>query len=229
MEKDSLILLQGALSNKSQFDSILFKLKAFYDVHAINFSGHGNDEFMDEFTLSLFMNDVEKYMLSTNIKSAYFFGYSMGGYIAIYLAALRPKLVKSVITLGTKLDWSIAEAEKEVKKLNVELMEQKIPEYVNMLQTFYFPNDWKQVVRKTISFMNSLGQDPINDIIIEKIECKVKILLGEMDKMVPLETVIPFANRLKYGSFFLLPDTPHPFDKVDELKLLDEMVKYFID
>ena len=53
----------------------------------------------------------------------------MGGYVALQLANKHPKYVQKIITLGTKFAWDKETAAKEVKMLNPEKIEEKIPAF----------------------------------------------------------------------------------------------------
>ena len=61
------------------------------------------------------------------------FGYSMGGYVALWLARFYPDRVGKIFTLGTKLKWNDEEAEKEIKMLNPEKVELKVPAFAQQL------------------------------------------------------------------------------------------------
>src|SRR6185436_6771769 len=84
--KKSILLLHGAIGSKNQLTPLLPFLNKEFDIHTLNFPGHGGDEISDEpFSISYFAGEVLKYFDQKNISSLYIFGYSMGGYVALYL------------------------------------------------------------------------------------------------------------------------------------------------
>src|ERR1700754_572786 len=98
-----LILLHGAIGSKEQLEPFADALKKDFIVHLIDFSGHGMRPISNEkFSLSLFANDVLEYIHDNNIEHANIFGYSMGGYVAMYLAKHHPEKITRIITLATK-------------------------------------------------------------------------------------------------------------------------------
>ena len=66
----------------------------------MNFSGHGGRPIPKEhFSIEMFAGDVIKFMDSAGIDSINIFGYSMGGYTAVYLARHHPERVKKIFRL----------------------------------------------------------------------------------------------------------------------------------
>ncbi|MBK7855574.1 MAG: hypothetical protein IPJ79_12335 [Bacteroidetes bacterium] len=63
--------------------------------------------------------------MANNIGAANIFGYSMGGYVALWLARFKPHLVQFVFTLATKLNWNEETSAKENRMLNANKMEEK--------------------------------------------------------------------------------------------------------
>ena len=124
-KKTPLILLHGALGTSEQFDFILPQLKEHFDVHQLNFEGHGNaGPTNSSFRIPYFAENVLGYMDEYRIDQAYFFGYSMGGYVALVLAKNNPERVKGVGTLGTILQWDEEVAERESKYLHPKKMKE---------------------------------------------------------------------------------------------------------
>ena len=84
------------------------------------------------------------------------FGYSMGGFIALLSAANGNKKIHSITTLGTKMKWSPRIAENEVKQLNPELIEEKVPAFAKSLEERH-GDHWKDLMRRTADYMVLLG------------------------------------------------------------------------
>ncbi len=212
-----LILLHGALGSSSQLQPLE---KIFTDKEAkvflLNFSGHGGRSFSaNGFGIETFANDLLELLDENKFEQANVFGYSMGGYVALWLASLHPHRFGKIVTLGTKFDWSPDSAEKEIKKMNAEKIEEKIPAFAGLLQKRHAPNDWKVVLKKTADMMVALGQNPLlTEEVFRKIEMPVKILLGDQDDMADLNFSKQVSTWLPNGTFELLQNTPHPIEKV---------------
>lgn len=149
------------------------------------------------------------------------FGYSMGGYVALWYALKFPERVGKVITLGTKFDWSRTSAGKEVQKLDPEKIEKKVPAFARILQHRHAPNDWKVVLQKTAAMMLGLGDTPLlTEDVLSTIKNKVIIALGNEDDMADRAYSEKISEILPHGEFVSLQDTPHPIEKVDVNKIV---------
>ena len=225
-----LLFLHGAIGSQAQFDLLSNHLKNDFDILQLNFSGHGGREMPhDPFSIPLFANDVLDHLNEKNISSADIFGYSMGGYVALYLAKHFPQRVNKIFTLATKFDWSISAAEKESKMLIPEKIEEKLPEFAKQLTHRHLPRDWKIVLRKTAEMMCVMGADPpMKDDDFAAITHQVKLSLGDKDKMVSLSETKQVAEKIKRASMLLLPDTLHPIEQVSVEKLAHEIKQFFV-
>jgi pimeloyl-ACP methyl ester carboxylesterase len=224
----SILLLHGALGAMQQLDPLKQKLEiAGYDVHLVNFSGHGGKPFEERFGIEQFAADVLNYLNEKQLEQVTIFGYSMGGYVAVWLAFLHAHRVNKIITLGTKFDWSVESAEKEVKKLNPEKIQEKVPAFARILEHRHAPNDWRELLYKTSEMMLGLGEAPLlNESILRQIKTPTLICLGDVDDMADRNYSETVASYLPNGSFNLLKSTPHPIEKCD-LDMLTELIEGF--
>lgn len=222
-----ILLLHGALGSSSQLESLAAKLKEKgRTVFLTNFSGHGGRGFSRTgFGIEVFADDLLGFLDAEKITQADVFGYSMGGYVALWLVHLHPHRFGNIVTLGTKFDWSVESSAKEVKKLNAEKIEEKVPAFAQLLKQRHAPNDWKEVLRKTSDMMINLGQKPLlNAENLKQIKSPVRVLLGDQDDMTDQSFSKQVASWLPKGSFELLQNTPHPIEKVD-LELLVQQIE----
>jgi pimeloyl-ACP methyl ester carboxylesterase len=170
---------------------------------------------------------VLRYLDYQQLEQVTIFGYSMGGYVALWLSYLHAHRAERIITLGTKFDWSIESAEKEVKKLNAEKIQEKVPAFARILEHRHAPNDWKELLNKTAEMMLGLGEAPLlTESILRQIETPTLICLGDVDDMADRNYSEEVATYLPNGSFNLLKSTPHPIEKCD-LDMLTELIETF--
>ena len=152
-----ILFLHGAIGAKDQFGPLKEKFKSDFNIHTLNFSGHGGTLMPELFSIETFANDVINYLKENNIERANIFGYSMGGYVALYMAKHHPEKVSKIFTLATKFLWTPEIAQREIKMLEPEKIEEKIPAFAEVLSKRHAPNDWKMVLQKTSSMMIALG------------------------------------------------------------------------
>jgi pimeloyl-ACP methyl ester carboxylesterase len=212
-----ILILHGALGSAAQ----LYPLQALLErsgkkIFLANFSGHGGSPFEDEFSIEQFADELLQFLEDQNLKHVNVFGYSMGGYVALWAAHLRPDFFNNIVTLGTKFDWTVSSAQLEIKKLNPEKIKEKVPAFAETLAQRHAPNDWKEVVTKTANLMMRLGNKPLlTQQVLEHIQHPVTICLGDKDDLTSAAYSEQVAANLPRGRFILLEKTPHPIEKVE--------------
>lgn len=225
--KVDLLLLHGAIGSSIQFYDLKILLSESYNVHTLNFSGHGGLPLPNSsFSIKVFESDILNYLDKNNIAAIHHFGYSMGGYISLSFAANYPDRVHSVFTLATKFKWNSETAAHETKFLKSELMMQKVPEYVSQLKNRHHPTDWDLVVKATSKFMIDLGNIPLGQDCFQRINCPVRLSVGDKDKMVSVDETSEVIKLLKNGSLLILPDTYHPLELVNADRLVYEITEF---
>jgi pimeloyl-ACP methyl ester carboxylesterase len=226
---ENLLLLHGALGAKSQFEKLAQSLEGSFNIFTINFTGHGGEAIPNEsFSIKILAGDILKWLDENNIHKIDIFGYSMGGYAAIYLAKRYPKRVRKIFTLATKFKWTEEIAAREVKMLDAAKIKEKVPKFAGELKERHSPQDWETVLAKTAEMMTNLGKK--NELDIDDypaIEHEVQISIGDRDRMVTLEESIDVYRKLKNGRLLVLPGTPHPLEQVDTARLSYEIINYF--
>ncbi|SHN32911.1 alpha/beta fold hydrolase [Chitinophaga sp. CF418] len=214
--KPSLLVLHGAIGASRQLRAIAAQLSTQYEVHLFDFPGHGGKELPEgPFSIKLFAEAVLEYIEVHHLQQLTIFGYSMGGYVAMYLAKHHPQQIARVITLGTKFHWDEATAAKEIKMLDIAAITAKVPDFAAALADMHAPNDWKVVLQRTADMLTDMGRDnPLKPDDYKDITTDSLIMLGDRDKMVTLEETIATYKALPDAKMAVLPGTPHPVEKV---------------
>ncbi|MDZ4747290.1 MAG: alpha/beta hydrolase [Saprospiraceae bacterium] len=214
--KENLILLHGALGSKTQLEPLKELLSSAFDVYTLNFSGHGGDLIEGPFTIDLFVRNIIEFMDTHHILSAHLFGYSMGGYVALQLAHQFPGRARKIITLGTKFHWDPASAAKEVRMMNPEVIEHKIPAFADTLAKRHAPAAWKSIMILTAEMMTELGAGKaMTAADFATIENEVLICIGTDDHMVTIEESENTASQLKKGHLKIIEGFRHPLEAID--------------
>lgn len=224
----NIILLHGAIGAKDQLELLSNELKQIgFNVYTLNFSGHGQAPFQNNFVIEQFALELEQFIKANHLQKPTVFGYSMGGYVALYLAHKQPNLLGNIITSGTKFEWTPEIAHKEVKMLDSKIIIEKVPKFAEALQKRH-GQDWELLLQKTVEMMLNLGNKnalSLND--FTTIENKVLVGLADKDNMVTLEETAAVYKRLKNGSMYMLPNTKHPIETVN-VKLISNIIKAFL-
>lgn len=196
------------------------KLSLEREVFIMDFEGHGILKSEKDFSIQLFTHNVIDFLKERKISKIDIFGYSMGGYVALNLAMKHPNLVGKITTLGTKFEWTPTFAEKEIKMLNPDNIQMKVPAFAERLKLLHGTENWKIVVLKTAKMMQDLGEKPtleIGDYL--KIKTATLICLGELDAMSTQAESKQVSKWLPNGKFQEIENLKHPIESapIDEI------------
>jgi len=225
-----LLLLHGALYTAREFSPIMQAIGSMWSVLAVDFAGHGGQEFPDApFSIDLFGRGVIRALDDAGVRSIDIMGYSMGGYVALWLALHHPERVRGIVTLATKLQWNPETAARESAMLDPDRIEAKVPAFAETLAARHGVDAWKDVVRRTAAMLITLGENPSVPLDAARdIPHRVRLMVGDRDQMVSIEETAEFYRALPAGEFAVLPATPHPLEKTrvgaiaDAIDTLDE-------
>ena len=216
----NLLLLHAALGSNAQYEPLKKELASSFNLFDLNFSGHGGQTFDGDFSMQKFAQETLAFIQSNKLAPVDIFGYSMGGYVALQLAKDAPDAINRIITLGTKFDWTPESAVKEVKLLNPEKIEEKVPRFAQYLNQLHSPNDWKIVVEKTAAMMLSLGNGAaLQAGDFAQITHEVHLYLGSEDHMVSVEETEQVQSWLTSANFTTIDGFKHQIEKVDVKQL----------
>lgn len=210
----NLILLHGALGHSDIFKSYLNVLSSYFTVHTPLFSGHGDLELpTGGLSIKKYVEELSEYCKVNHLTDVSIFGHSMGGYVALCYAMENSENTHSIITLGTKFDWSEEQALKESKMLNPDVILERIPQYAQLLESQH-GTKWKQLLPAIADLMVDLGKNSPLENNLATITTPVQIMVGDKDNMVTLEESAKVYRSLPNAKLAVLPDTKHPMDKV---------------
>jgi len=222
------ILLHGALGSSDDLAGLSRVLKMSGNtVFSFSFSGHGKQAFQTAFGIEQFASELENFVAKNEIKNPIVFGYSMGGFVALHLAAKHKNFLKKIITLGTKFNWSKESVEKETRMLNPETMLEKIPGFAKGLENKHGA-EWKELVTKTADMMREIHEKNfLNPDLIKSLEMPVLLGLADNDQMVSLEETRAIVKELPGATMYMLPKSKHAMESVD-VNLLAQIIFNFV-
>ncbi|MBV9791137.1 MAG: alpha/beta hydrolase [Chloroflexi bacterium] len=113
-----LVLLHGGSARWQNFDAILPQLGAHWQIYAPDLRGHGKSGWTPgQYRLQDYTNDLIVWLEQCVSEPAHIFGHSLGGMIALMVAAQAPALVRSVVVgdapLSSKSWQSVLETDRE--------------------------------------------------------------------------------------------------------------------
>lgn len=224
----NLLLLHGAVGSSRQLEGLAEALSGEYVVHTLDFSGHGGRALPGFFSIETFADDVLAFMDAKSLTSVSIFGYSMGGYVALFLARHHPEKVSSVFTLATKFEWSPEIAQREAKMLDPNKISEKIPAFASVLKERHQPVPWEKVLLKTTEMMLDMGEhNPLSAEDFAVIAQRVRLSVGDKDAMVTIEETTAAYRQLPCASLAVLPNVQHPIEKIAIADLAREVDLFF--
>lgn len=223
----NIILLHGALGCSSDLAVISSEFeKNNLKAHNFTFSGHAKMPYADAFGIEQFASELEEYIKTNNLLNPLIFGYSMGGFVALYLASKQASLIKNIITLGTKFNWNKQTVEKETAMLNPDIISQKVPAFARALEHKH-GEDWKTLLQKTASLMWEIHENNfLNDEVLKSIQTQTLIGLGDKDHMVTMEETYHVYKSLPKANMYMLPETKHMIETVNARNLCSLLLPY---
>lgn len=223
----NLLLLHGALGHGHQFDSLKALLGADFNLFAPNFSGHAEGKVPEKLSIREYAQEMALYIKSNIGDTVSIFGHSMGGYVGLYMAAHKMAPIDRLMTLGTKLNWTPDIAANEARMLDTAKLKEKVPAFAKQLETIHGAS-WETLCHTTADMLKDMGaQPPLNDADFEGIEIPVQLSVGDRDKMVSLEETIHVYRKIKKGLLLVMPNTPHPYEQVDMVRLAYKLKMFF--
>ena len=223
----NLILLHGALGHSQIFEPLKEELSKYFTIYTPLFSGHGTSGLpQDGISIEKYTIELKEFIEKNNLHNVYIFGHSMGGYAALCYALEYPEKLNSVMTLGTKFNWTEEQALKESTMLNPDIIAEKVPKYAALLEAQH-GEKWKELLHSIAGLMVSLGKNPPLKDKLSMINVPIQIMVGDKDNMVTLEESTEVYRSLPNARLAVLPDTKHPMDKVRPNLLLDVMKDFW--
>lgn len=223
----NLILLHGALGHSDIFNPFKEELSKYFVVHTPLFSGHGNVEISENgITIEKYSQELKEFIEKENLSDVCIFGHSMGGYVALCYSNQYAEKVHSIMTLGTKFEWTEEQSVKESKLLNPDVITEKVPKYAELLESQHGVK-WRNLLPEIAKMMISLGKNPPLKGNLATINIPVQIMVGDKDNMVTLEESMEVYRNLPNAKLAVLPDTKHPMDKIRPNLLLNLMKDFW--
>lgn len=224
----NLLLLHGALGHTDLFNPYLEEMSKHFTIHTFLFSGHGKTQLPENgITVEKYTEELINYLEQNNLENVDILGHSMGGYVALYGALQYPGKINSVMTLGTKFNWTEEQALRESKMLDPEVILSKIPKYAEQLENQH-GTKWKQLLPSIAGMMISLGKNPpLNEKSLSMTDIPVQIMVGDLDQMVSIEESINAFRSIPNAKLAILPDTKHPLERVRPNLLLGLMKDFW--
>lgn len=217
----TILVVHGALGSAEQLQPVAQELAKIGTVINVELVGHGSTPVPSfaNFDMEAFWHQLRAEVKRANLPEndkPYVFGYSMGGYAALALESMHPNTFAGILTLGTKFAWTPALALRECSRLDPAIIAEKVPKFAQILeQRHRDAGGWEHVLTKTGGVLARLGDSPLlTKESLARVEARVCIAVGEKDDTVSADEAREYAGFVPNGSSEVIPDAPHPIERV---------------
>mgnify|MGYP006275921341 CR=1 FL=1 len=220
-----LLLLHGAAGSTRTETALLMKrLKLHFHILAVDFSGHGASDPIDEpFTADLFADNARAALDHFGYDSAHVFGFSMGGNMAMQLARRHPDRVRDVAVHGANVTWNNALMEAMLKRLDPATLPPSVAQHLASVHT-----DWVQLFADMQAFVRTLPEEtPAMLDSVAELDLPVLVSAVDQDDLFPLTVPMTLHRRLPDARLAILPGTRHALPQAPLSRLATEVYKFF--
>lgn len=92
-----LLILHGFLGMSDNWKTLASQFSADFQVHNLDLRNHGRSLHSEDFSYEVMVQDVAEYCRVHKLQNIFIIGHSMGGKVAMLLAATHPELVAKLI------------------------------------------------------------------------------------------------------------------------------------
>ena len=218
----TIVFVHGSGGNKKFLKAIADKVVK-YDSYLIDLPGHG-DSTDRNYSLENYIDCVVEFV--KDLKNVILVGHSLGGTLVLAVAARQVESVKKIVVLDGAAKYDIDKT--FMGKIREGIVDGETlmalsgsldkPEVLNALSTF----DPPEVLIKDLIIVDELDIDGE----LKKIKVPTLVMIGEDEKLVPVETAHNIVAKVEDTELVIVPNTMHmmPFAELD---LVVEKIKQF--
>jgi 3-oxoadipate enol-lactonase len=221
-----IIFIHGFPLNKSMWDKQLKSLKGNYRVIAYDIRGHGNTDLgAIDFSIDLFVSDLLGFMDALKIEKTIICGLSMGGYIALNAIENYSTRFTALILSDTNCTADSPEAIEKRMNTIISIKENGVEKLANdLIPNLFAPESLKTnseeiaAVKEMIvttskqslyNSLNALANRKETCSKLRSIKLPVLILVGEEDKITPIEAARAMNMKIRDSDLRIIPHSGH--------------------
>jgi pimeloyl-ACP methyl ester carboxylesterase len=195
-----------------------------YGMTRFDYSGHGESDgqFIDG-TIGDWLSDALAIFDTQTTGKQILVGSSMGGWIALHIALMRPERVHGIVGIATAVDFT--------EELIWNILPESAKQKLQMDGAIYKPSDYSP---SPTPFTLKLILDGRNHLLFPRkkwpINCPIRLIHGQMDTDVPWE----FSSRILSHAasadvhLHLIPDGDHRLSRREDIDIIIDFVKSMI-
>jgi pimeloyl-ACP methyl ester carboxylesterase len=208
-----IVLVHGALGCAREVEPLAAALRYYGDVRTPEFIGHGGRALPETLTIDAIARDLVEYLDREAIGRALFVGYSLGGYVALYLARHFPERVAGAVSIAGKFrfdeatvkHWSYLADPDRLRSNGRALVHEKN----------HAPQDWIAVARMNSRLFAALGREPeLTEADLAAIAAPVMLISSDRDQLVPWSETTDMRRRIPRSHYAMFYGSAHPLPAI---------------
>ena len=210
----TLVILHGANGSAATMAPMIERLPPEVAVESPDLLGHGGRPTPDAWSVAEMADDLAQGLDQRGVGPAFFFGYSFGAYLALYLASRFPERVRGVCGLAAKYVYDAQAVSHLTHLLDPERLSRPGNPRAEQLARTHAPQDWRTVTLNNRAMFTALGDEPaLSDADLRAITAPVLLLSGETDQLVPKAETLALGKLLPRARVGLFPGAAHPLEE----------------
>jgi pimeloyl-ACP methyl ester carboxylesterase len=192
--------------------------------------GHGGRPMPAELTLTAIATDLIEQCDKQGVGRAHWFGYSMGGLIALWMAAHWPERVRTVTTLAAPFSFDEQRLDHIAYLMDPNrLSRQGNPRAAQLAKTHH-PQDWVPITRANGALYESFrGAPPLSHDQLRGITQPTLILGGLRDPLVPAQEMQLLARLLPKAIYRPFAGSAHPLAQTPLEGIAARLTRFMAD
>jgi pimeloyl-ACP methyl ester carboxylesterase len=209
----AIVMLHGA-NGRGQAIRGLVEALAPLQVLSPDLLGHGGRPVPERLSAAEMAADVVASMDRAGIRRAVVGGYSVGGYVALYVARHYPERVAGVVTLATKWVFDERTVAHLTHLADPERLSRPGNPRAAQLEATHQPQDWRRVTEANRQLFRDFGaHPPLTEQELRAIGKPALVLSSEDDQLVPRDEAVALGKLLGCQAM-LMPGQCHPLSAV---------------
>lgn len=206
---EPLFLLHGFTQSSKSWLPYIADYEKDYEIYLVDLKGHGKSSwFTEKISIRSIAMELDGLIAHLKIPHIKAIGFSYGGEVLFQLALINPRLIRSMVIIGSCGTWHATE----------------FPEFVDYLSYKNIDDlPWMREQQTNEDQIKSiLAQVPNYDVTVtdeelKRIQARTLLVIGDSDEATPIECIANAKKHLPHGFLWVLPNTVHSAHK-DEHK-----------
>ncbi|HSJ95897.1 MAG TPA: alpha/beta fold hydrolase [Myxococcota bacterium] len=210
-----IVILHGANGCGAEMEPLAAALRPFGEVRAPNLPGHGGRPLPPRMSIEDAADDVLASLGRDGVERAFFVGYSLGGYLALYLARRFPERVLGSCALATKFRFDPATVKHWTYLAQPERLRRPGNPRAAQLDRAHAPQDWTPITLANARLFEELGRaPPLTDADLEAIARPVLLVNSNRDRLVAWAETLDLGRRIPGARLVMFYGLAHPLARV---------------